>query len=153
MRTLVMGMSAAVLVAACGQAAVVSTSSPATATPEGSSASSSPPLSASPSAHTPTNTAPPELRGRWGSRVSGESVVLILDGDGYTVRYAGVVATGHISVVGDEIVFDSGSICEGAGRYRWTIQDERLRFEEIGDDPCGRPEVLIGTVYGNRSDP
>jgi len=105
-------------------------------------------------APTPEFAAPPELRGTWEAvSDSGSNLVLVIRDTGYRLTQSSTAigsqsATGRVEVDGDEIVFSNATVCNGDGRYRWSIEDDVLRFEPIGSDACpGRTGSVAGTAY------
>jgi hypothetical protein len=100
-----------------------------------------------PSPSIAADAAPPELAGSWRRSIGGESYILGLAGNGYSVQVAGGSGAGRISVEGDRIQFSRSNRCpDGIGLYTWSIEDGRLRFTEVEPDPCGRADFLpLGT--------
>ena len=124
--------------------------------------SASPSLAASPTASLagsatalpptlPPDAAPAELKGRWTTTLMGpgDEVLLTINDTGYSIYGSSLSASGHISVVGDQIAFSRVSSCPGTGTYRWAIDaNGMLTFTPIGDpDPCPRAGALEGQVY------
>ncbi len=113
------------------------------------------PSAASPSASAPlAGTAPPELAGTWRRAYLGEPLFLTLDGNGYTVQAADGFGAGRIFVEGDQITFSNSNRCDGdpAGTYTWGLENDRVRFTLVGEDPCGRAAFLLRATFG-RVDP
>lgn len=96
----------------------------------------------------PEGTAPPELTGRWRRAYEGAPLFLTLDGNGYSVQAAGGTGSGRIFVEGDLITFSNSNRCEGIGTYRWSFENDRLRFTPVDDDPCGRADFLPLATFG-----
>lgn len=121
-------------------------------------ASSDPPQSterpSATAAPTPEFPTPPELQGTWEAvSDSGSDLVLVIRDTGYRLTQSSTAigsqsASGRVEVDGDEIVFSNATVCNGDGRYRWSIEDDVLRFEPIGSDACpGRTGSMVGTAY------
>jgi hypothetical protein len=126
----------------------------------GPASSASPSLAASPTASLaasatalptlPADAAPAELKGRWTALMGpGDELLLIINDTGYSTVSFSISASGHISVVGDQIAFSRVSSCAGTGTYRWAIDaNGMLTFTPIGDpDPCPRVGIREGFVY------
>jgi hypothetical protein len=79
----------------------------------------------------------------------GDEVLLIINDTGYSIYGSSLSASGHISVVGDQMAFSRVSSCPGTGTYRWAIDaNGMLTFTPIGDpDPCPRAGALAGQVF------
>ena len=78
---------------------------------------------------------------------------MTLQGTGYSVQVPGESGAGRIFVDGDQITFSGSTPCpDFSGTYTWSIEEERLRFTLIGDDPCGRKDFLLRASFG-RTDP
>jgi hypothetical protein len=92
--------------------------------------------------------APSELAGTWRRSFDGQPLLITLDETGYFVQAAGGAGAGRIFVEGDRITFSDSNRCEGTGTYTWSIEDERLRFTLVGDDPCGRVDFLLRATFG-----
>jgi len=98
--------------------------------------------------------APSSLQGTWrlASRNSPEAGLLLILSDSH-YRVAGRFASGDLVVDGNEIAFFNAALCgltlpEGVGRYRWTVEGNRLRLDSIKKDPCGgRTDILDGMSY------
>jgi hypothetical protein len=98
--------------------------------------------------------APAELQGTW-KLVSGndleKGLQFVITDRHYRVPTR--LAHGDLAVNGDEVAFFNAAICgltlpEGVGKYRWTIEGERLHLESIGEDPCGgRADILDDVLY------
>lgn len=103
---------------------------------------------------TPEFPAPAALEGTWEAvSDSGSDLVLVIRETGYRLTQSSTAigsqsATGRVAVDGDEIVFSNATACVGDGRYRWSIENDVLRFEPIGTDACpGRTGSMEGTTY------
>ena len=48
---------------------------------------------------------------------------------------------------GDELVFSNSNLCDGVGRYRWTLDGETLTLERLEEACSGRAPVLEGATY------
>ena len=92
--------------------------------------------------------APTDLAGTWRRSFEGAPLVLTLHETGYSVQAAGGAGAGRIFVEGDRITFSDSNRCEGTGTYTWSIEDERLRFTLMGDDPCARVDFLLRATFG-----
>lgn len=126
-----------------------SRSSVATASP----AATEPPASVQASPASPEATAPPELAGRWRRSAHGETVYLTLLGNSYGLQVGSASGGGSIAVDGDRIEFFGSNRCDaGSGSYTWAIEDGRVKFTEVGEDPCGRADYLPLGTWG-RADP
>lgn len=92
---------------------------------------------------------PPELRGVWQTRLvpSGERTELALTERGYTVARGPNAASGSVVLTGADIRFFGGSVCNGNGVYRWSLQGGSLRFTTVSEDCPGRAEVLKDQTY------
>jgi hypothetical protein len=63
-------------------------------------------------------------------------------------RAARYFAAIRVEVDGDEIVFSNATACPADGRYRWSIENDVLRFEPVGADECtGRTDSMADTEY------
>jgi hypothetical protein len=105
-------------------------------------------------AATPEFPAPAELQGTWEAvSDSGSDLVLVIRETGYRLTQSSPAigsqsATGRIEVDGDEITFSNATACTGDGRYRWSIENDILRFAPIGEDACpGRTGSMADTEY------
>ena len=57
-------------------------------------------------------------------------------------------ATVRLEVIGDELVLSHSQLCTGEGRYRWSIEGDKLRFDSITPDECdGRSKTFDGVTY------
>jgi hypothetical protein len=92
--------------------------------------------------------APSDLAGTWRRSFEGAPLLLTLHDTGYFVQAAGGAGAGRIFVEGDRITFSDSNRCEGTGTYTWRIEEERLRFTLLGDDPCGRVDFLLRATFG-----
>jgi hypothetical protein len=109
--------------------------------------------SARPSASAQEGAAPPELAGTWRRSYEGDPLLLTFQGTGYSIQVPGELGAGRIFVDGDRITFSAAGPCpDGTGTYTWAIEDERLRFTLIGEDPCARKDFLLLATFG-RADP
>ena len=98
----------------------------------------------------PPDAAPPELKGKWTTLLGpGDEVLLTINDTGYSIYGSSLQASGHISVVRDQIAFSRVSSCPGTGTYRWAIDaNGMLTFTPVGDpDPCPRAGALEGYAY------
>ena len=98
----------------------------------------------------PSDAAPAELKGKWTTLMGpGDEVLLTINDTGYSIYGSSLSASGHISVVGDQIAFSRVSSCPGTGTYRWAIDASgMLTFTPVGDpDPCPRASALEGQAY------
>ena len=64
-----------------------------------------------------------------------------------------VVTEGTFSVEGDEVTWIQDSFCdaenEGSATYKWSADDQGLKFELIGEDLCkGRRDTLSVKWFG-----
>lgn len=50
-------------------------------------------------------------------------------------------------LTGADIRFFGGSVCNGNGVYRWSLQGGSLRFTTVSEDCPGRAEVLKDQTY------
>jgi hypothetical protein len=141
----------AVLVGGCAGSAGSASSAAASATSAGAASPSSGSSASPSSAAEAEGAAPPELAGIWRRGYQGELLFLTLDGNGYAVQVPGESGGGRIFVEGDRITFSNSNRCDGTGTYTWSIEDDRLRFSLIGEDPC-RARFLLRGSYG-RVDP
>jgi len=98
--------------------------------------------------------APEELQGTWllvSKKNAEKGLQFIISEHHYRVPRR--FAHGDLVVDGNEIAFFNAAICgltlpEGVGHYRWTIEGELLRFEPIGEEPCGgRGDILEDATY------
>jgi hypothetical protein len=97
--------------------------------------------------------APPELQGTWKlvSDSSEEGLLFVISEEHYRVPTH--FAHGDVAVEGNEIAFFNAAICgltlpDGVGRYRWAVKGKSLRFEPLGEDPCGgRGDILANETY------
>jgi hypothetical protein len=157
-RSLVLTVLLSLGLGGCGQTANqggVPTTSPSSET---SAATNAPPSGTAQPNATPRPTAqfpaPAGLQGTWQAIVDegDDRLTLKITETGYTITRvvaaspAGITlsGSGRVEVDGDEIVFSS-SLCDGDGRYRWSIEGDLLRFTPIAPDPCPRP--LDGIDY------
>ena len=125
--------------------AIPTTLQPAVTTPQPT------PLPTRPPQPTPAHPAPPELIGHWiAEPAPGDVIRLELDEKGFDItRFAS--ANGRIEVFDDEIVFSRSSLCQGEGRYTWTIDGEVLRFTSVTPDECpDRAKSLEGIDFTRR---
>jgi hypothetical protein len=92
---------------------------------------------------------PPELQGVWHAERSGDRVDLNIRGTLYFINHGAFGASGTASVEGEIIRFESGSVCDGVGTYRWTIEGDTLTFAvtEAGEPCDGRLEAFDGVRY------
>jgi hypothetical protein len=154
MRRLGLAFGAVVLlgfVAGCSQSGAGS--------PSGTPVSLEPsaPASVSPTPRPPEptllNPAPPEMLGKW-SAVFGEDDIgtIRISPTGMRItRFA--TAAIRLEVFGDELVLSHSQLCEGEGRYRWTIEGDKLTFESVTPDACdGRAKSFDGVTYTRVSD-
>lgn len=96
--------------------------------------------------------APTELSGRWSANVGLEPTELKLDGASYSITFGPDTVSADIMVEGDTITFiNKGYVtCHGEGRgmYRWSIEDDILKFEPLGEDECpNRGSILRNAEY------
>jgi hypothetical protein len=120
------------VLAACGQAAVVPPSQAATAPV---TATAAPPQATSP-AVTPVPTAPAaDASGLVGRYVlpADPSRQLDLSPDGWAYRPDNY---GTYTVTGDQITFVDVYDCTEPGVYRWSLDGDMLKLERV-EDPCG----------------
>lgn len=146
-RRLILAALLSPLLAACAQE--VRQGSPAASGSPSQTTASSATLQA-----TPEFPAPAELQGTWGAvSDSGSDLVLVLRETGYTLTQSSTATgsrstNGRIEVEGAEIHFSNANACPGDGRYRWSIENDVLRFEAIGEDECtGRTGSFVDTEY------
>jgi hypothetical protein len=159
-RTSITAIAVILLLGACASAPAESTlvaQTPAAASePTGPSASPAASGDASPGASSaPSELAqPPDLLGTWRTTLGGQRVTLTLREDGtYSIHRGVSQGTGEMTVDGDRIDFFNGSLCEGTGEYRWTIDGDSLRFSSL-TEPCpGRAEALLNVRYEDYSPP
>ena len=98
--------------------------------------------------------APPELQGTWKlvTKRSPERGLLFVISDRH-YRVPTRLANGDLAVDGNEVLFYNAAICgltlpEGVGRYRWAVEGNTLRFDLLGQEPCGgRRDILAHGVY------
>jgi hypothetical protein len=98
--------------------------------------------------------APAQLIGTWrlASRDSPERGLLFIISQSH-YRVPNRFASGDLAVDGDEIAFFNATLCgltlpDGVGRYKWNVEGDTLRFQPVGEEPCGgRKDILAGTVY------
>jgi hypothetical protein len=96
--------------------------------------------------------APPELQGTWKLSGSPEKGLLFVISERH-YRVPTHLAHGDLAVEGDKIAFFNAAICgltlpEGVGRYRWAVKRNSLRFEPLGEEPCGgRGDILANATY------
>jgi hypothetical protein len=101
----------------------------------------------------PGGPAPPELQGTWKlvSDSAEKGLLFVISEEHYRVPTH--FAHGDLAVEGNEIAFFNAAICgltlpDGVGHYRWAVKGESLRFEPIGEDPCGgRGDILGNETY------
>jgi hypothetical protein len=97
--------------------------------------------------------APGELQGTWKlvSKSPEKGLLFVISEQHYRVPTR--LAHGDLAVDGGEIAFFNASLCgltlpDGVGRYRWIIKGKSLRFEPLGEEPCGgRADILANTTY------
>ena len=146
---------AALCLAIVGCAADEGQPTPESSAPPLPSASETPEPSVS-SPDLESGRAPPELAGTWRRSFEGDTLLLTLDGNGYTVRSSMDAGAGRIDVDGDRITFSNSNRCpEGVGTYAWSIEENgRLRLTPIGEDTCGgtRPDFLPRATWGRVDD-
>lgn len=66
----------------------------------------------------------------------------------YQINRAGNTGAGKIAVRDDVIEFFAGTLCEGIGRYAWTIEGDTLTLVPVSPDECGgRAASLVGVTY------
>ena len=138
-----------------GQGSPPATSGPpplASGPPAATDQATDPP--SAPPAPTPEFPAPVELQGTWEAvSDSGSDLVLVIRETGYRLTQSSTAigsrsATGRVAVDGNEIVFSNATACPGDGRYRWSIENDILRFEPVGTDDCpGRTDSMADTEY------
>ena len=89
------------------------------------------------------------LFGVWRTTISeGDNVRLDLRDGSYAIYRGPAAGTGDMEATADEAEFSGSDLCEGAGRYKWSVDGEQLTFTSIGTDACsGRSEVLDGKTY------
>jgi hypothetical protein len=92
---------------------------------------------------------PAELQATWRleSDTIEEPVRLYLRDGSYTISRGGASGGGAVAVEGDEMVFSDSNLCDGEGRYRWTLEGDRLSLERIEEACSGRAPVLEGATY------
>ena len=101
----------------------------------------------------PGGPAPPELQGTWKlvSHTAEKGLLFVISEEHYRVPTR--FAHGDLAVEENEIAFFNAAICgltlpDGVGHYRWAVKGESLRFEPIGEDPCGgRGDILANQTY------
>ena len=76
-----------------------------------------------------------------------EPVRLYVRDGSYAISRGGASGSGSLAAEGDELVFSGSNLCDGVGRYRWTLDGERLDLEVVEEACSGRGEVLEGATY------
>jgi hypothetical protein len=114
---------------------------------ESSGSATSPAATAAESS--PNGVVPEELQATWRleSDTIEEPVRLSLRDASYSISRGGASGSGTIAVEGDELVFSDSNLCDGVGRYRWTLDGERLSLERLEEACSGRAPVLEGATY------
>ena len=78
----------------------------------------------------------------------GDRVTLILRPGRYSISRGGPAGAGEITATAGEVEFFGSNLCDGTGRYAWSITDGELTLTSIGADACtNRSLVLDGRAY------
>jgi len=99
----------------------------------------------------PTSTASPteSLYGDWKTVDSaGAPVTLSLRDGAYTILRGTNSGSGRLKATNSEAEFSGSNLCNGVGRYRWSIDGGALSLVALEKDACpGRSEVFDGKTY------
>jgi hypothetical protein len=89
------------------------------------------------------------LFGTWRTTIAERDIVtLILRPGRYSISRGGPAGAGRMSATATEIELTGSNLCDGTGRYTWSVTNGELTFTSIGADECsGRSEVLDGKTY------
>ena len=110
------------------------------------SASSAP--TATPPAPTLLNPAPDQMLGKWRAKLADDDIITLNIGPTGIRITRFFTSAIRLEVFGDEAVLSHSNLCEGAGRYRWAIDGETLRFDSVSPDPCdGRQKSFDGVTF------
>lgn len=106
----------------------------------------------SPSATVPVAASDPKveaLYGEWQTMISVDDPVTLTLRDGaYSIRRGPARGAGRMKATASEAEFSGSDLCDGSGRYKWSIEDGAVTFVLIDKDACsGRSEVLDGKTY------
>ena len=87
-----------------------------------------------------------------GSYRTGEFVAEYRDDGTFTLYENGEVSTeGTYSVEGDEITWIQDSFCDaenaGSATYKWSADDQGLKFELIGEDQCEARHTTLSVKW------
>jgi hypothetical protein len=145
--TAALAVALAVVAAGCAGAGATPTAAPSAA---GTIASTLPGSSPSAEAPKPTlmNPAPAEMLGQWTVKFAeGDVATITISPTGIKIVRFGS-ANVRLEVFGDELVLSHSQLCTGEGRYAWTIDDDKLRFDSVTPDACdGRAKSFDGVTY------
>lgn len=147
-RAIVLGAILGVIVAACAEAGASLPPVSTALLPSANPTETAPPSQPAEPVATLLNPAPAELIGRWTADFGGDDVARIdITATGISIfRFAG--ANLRLEVFGDELVLSHSQLCSGDGRYRWSIDGDKLLFESVTPDPCdGRAKSFDGVTY------
>ena len=138
----------AFLVVACGQPGAPAQPSGTAPASAGATAAATETATPQPPAPTPLNPAPAEMLGKWTAEFAQDDIAEI------TITPTGIKIVGfggsdvRLEVTGDELALSHSQLCDGVGRYRWSIEGDKLRFDSIQPDPCDfRGKRFDGITY------
>jgi hypothetical protein len=95
----------------------------------------------------PTSAA--SLYGEWKAVDSGGTPITLTLRDGaYTILRGSNSGSGRLKATSSEAEFSGSDLCNGVGRYRWSIAGGALTFVALEKEACpGRSAVLDATTY------